>query len=208
MFITFEGIEGAGKSTQIKLLAAHLKKLGREVVITREPGGTSIGDQIRQILLDSNNKNMDFLCEQLLYWAGRSQHVQELIRPSLARGCVVLCDRYVDSTWAYQGYGRGLDFKQIQLFADLVTDGLKPDKTFLFDLPTKVGMERALKRIGGLHGPKEDRFERETLDFHEKVRQGFLTLAKQEPQRFVIVDATKGTGEIGQDIFATVKQML
>lgn len=208
MFITFEGIEGAGKSTQIKLLAVHLKKLGREVIITREPGGTSIGDQIRQILLDSNNKNMDFLCEQLLYWAGRSQHVQELIRPSLARGCVVLCDRYVDSTWAYQGYGRGLDFEQIQLFADLVTDGLKPDKTFLFDLPTKAGMERALKRIGGLHGPKEDRFERETLDFHEKVRQGFLTLAKQEPQRFVIVDATKGTGEIGQDIFATVKQML
>lgn len=208
MFITFEGIEGAGKSTQIKLLAERLKNLERQVVVTREPGGTSIGDQIRQILLDSQNKNMDFLCEQLLYWAGRAQHLQELIRPSLARGCVVLCDRYVDSTWAYQGYGRGLDFKQIELFADLVTGGLKPDKTFVFDLPTKVGMERALRRIGGLHGPKEDRFEREALDFHEKVRQGFLALAKQEPQRFVVIDATKSESGIEQDIFDVVKQML
>lgn len=208
MFITFEGIEGSGKSTQIKRLADHLRQTGSEVTVTREPGGTSIGDQIRSILLDSQNKNMAFLCEELLYWAGRAQHLEELIKPALARGQIVLCDRYVDSTVAYQGYARGLDFKQIAQFENLVCAGLKVNRTFLFDLPTKEGMGRAMARIEGLHGPKEDRFEREALDFHEKVRQGYLALAKREPGRFLVLDAAKNPDEIEKDIWAVMEPLL
>lgn len=208
MFITFEGIEGSGKSTQIKLLAQSLNARGLEVVLTREPGGTAIGDQIRAILLDSKNKNMAFLCEELLYWAGRAQHIDELIKPALDAGKIVLCDRYVDSTLAYQGYGRGLDFKQIELFCNLVTRGLKINKTFLLDLPTPDGMRRALSRIEGLHGPKEDRFEREALAFHEKVRQGFLSLAQAEPNRITVVDAARSQDEIAREIWTVMETLL
>ena len=208
MFITFEGIEGGGKSTQIFRLADRLKKTGHEVVLTREPGGTAIGDQIRSILLDSVNRNMTFLCEQLLYWAGRSQHLEELIRPALAAGKIILCDRYVDSTLAYQGYGRGLDFDQIAYFNKLVTQEMKIDLTFLFDLPTEIGMKRALERIGGLHGPKEDRFEREALAFHERVRQGYLTLARQEPARYRILDAELSPDELEKQIWNEVQVIL
>lgn len=208
MFITFEGIEGSGKSTQIKLLADHLQKHGRTVVLTREPGGTIISDQIRRVLLDSANQGMVPDCEQLLYWAARAQHIQELILPSLKSGKIVLCDRYVDSTVAYQGYGRGIDFKKIALLNDLVTQNLPIQKTFLFDLPVEEGLVRAFRRISRkVAQHKEDRFEKEEIKFHEKVRRGFLEIASHEPERFVIIDATKEKASVHKKIVFEVEKL-
>lgn len=206
MFVTFEGIEGSGKSTQIKLLAQALEKQGYGVVLTREPGGTDISQQIRAILLDAKNHNMVPECEVLLYWAARAQHVQELILPCLKSGKIVLCDRYIDSTLAYQGFARKIDFKALKFLKEFTTKNLTIDKTFLFDLPAEQGLERAKNRINNLHeSEKEDRFEREVLDFHKKVRQGFLDLAKEEKERFLLFDATNNIQDLHKDV---LKQML
>lgn len=185
LFLTFEGPEGAGKSTQTRLLAAWLEQQGLAVVQTREPGGTRLGQAIRGLLL-----HQDAMCaeaEYLLYSADRAEHMQTLIRPALLRGEVVLCDRWLDSSLAYQGYGRGLDLAWLRQVAQGATLGVKPHKTFLFDLPPEVGLQRFEGR---------DRLEREPLEFHRRVRQGYLELARAEPERFVVLDATQTPEEL------------
>jgi len=209
MFITFEGMEGSGKTTHVQKLFSFLKSQGHDVVLTREPGGTAIGDQIRKILLDRASQGMTKDCEQLLYWAARAQHIQELILPHLQKGDIVLCDRYVDSTMAYQGYGRGIDFSLLKTLENIVTKEVKIDRTFLFDLPVEEGLKRARKRIQEkIQTQKEDRFENEAIVFHEKVRQGFLELAKKEPKRFVIFDASLDKETLHEKVKREMNKML
>lgn len=184
MFVTLEGPEGAGKSTQLPQLAKWLEVAGHTVVTTKNPGGTPIGGQIREILLKPANKELNPLAELLLYAADRAQHVETLVRPALAQGSLVLCDRYIDSTLAYQGYGRGLDRGLIAHLNTLATGGLRPDLTLLLDLPPEEGLARV--RASRL----VDRLEVEALAFHERLREGYLELAAAEPARFVVVDAS------------------
>lgn len=202
-FITFEGIEGSGKTTQIAEVAAYLKGKGHEIVQTREPGGTEIGDQIRKILLDPTNTKMSARTELLLYAASRAQHVEEVIRPALKDGKIVLCDRYSDATTAYQGAARNLSKDIIVGLDKIATDHLIPDLTFLFDLPAWVGLNRAHARNKG--EGIEDRFENEKLDFHEKVRQGYLKIAVAEPKRVVVIDATKQVETIYLELIERLK---
>ena len=178
VFITLEGNEGCGKSTQIKLLASYLKKKGLNVLVTREPGGTVIGDRIREVLLDPKNGGMTHVTETLLYMASRAQLVEEVILPALEKGQVVLCDRWMDATLAYQGYAGDVDADWIQAVGSVATQELEPELSLYLDLPVKEGMKRALRRH------KADRIERKGLSYHQKVRQGFLKIAKDEPERF------------------------
>jgi dTMP kinase len=194
-FITFEGIEGCGKTTQLRLLKERLSASGAVVTSTREPGGCPIADQMRAILLDAQNSAIVPLSELLLYAAARAQHVQEVIAPALQRGEIVLCDRFTDATVAYQGHGRGLDLKTIEELNRLATGGVEPRLTVLIDCPVETGISRARARIELSHGPREERFELESLRFHERVRDGYLALAKAFPERFVIVD---GSGDVAQ----------
>lgn len=194
-FITFEGIEGCGKTTQLRLLKERLAALGEKVTVTREPGGCPVADQMRAILLDAKNSAITPLAELLLYAAARAQHVQEVIVPALERGETVLCDRFTDATVAYQGHGRGLDLAVIEKLNTLATGSLQPALTVLIDCPVEVGLSRALARIEATSGAKEERFERESLLFHQKVRNGYLALATAFPERFVIVD---GSGDVRQ----------
>jgi dTMP kinase len=200
LFITFEGIEGCGKTTQIKLLAKKLTQLGIPYVRTFEPGGTKIGHKIRRILLDARHQHLDPLAELLLYIADRSQHMAEVVKPALAKGQWVLCDRFSDATVAYQGKARGQDLKLIRLLNNQAKAGIEPDLTFVLDCPVKVGLGRAQKRNQSATVKGQDRFERERKTFHEKVRQGYLELAQQEPRRFVIVDGTLPVARIEQII--------
>jgi dTMP kinase len=188
-FITFEGIEGSGKSSQISLLTDYLRSNHRAVTLTREPGGTPIGDQVRKILLDPGNKILDPSAELLLYAASRAQHLKEVIRPALQSGAIVLCDRFSDATLAYQGYGRGLDLAMIHALDRLVTAGMRPDLTIVLDVEAAVGLARARGRNNQQGLEAEARFENEALAFHERVRQGYLTLAREAPDRMKIVDA-------------------
>lgn len=202
MFITFEGPEGSGKTTQQQRLAAELRGLGRTVVTTKEPGGTPLADRIRAILLDSANV-IDPVAEVLLFAASRRQHTMETIEPALARGEIVLCDRYADSTLAYQGFGRLIDLDRLRNLNDWATDGLKPQVTLLFDLPEEVGLRRAQSRnAAAVHD--EGRFEAEDLRFHRRVREGYLSMAQAEPRRFAIVD---GDGSI-DEVYARTLQVL
>jgi dTMP kinase len=201
MFITFEGIEGSGKTTQLKHIADFLRKKGQDCVITREPGGTPIGEKIRAILLDPASKGIDPLTELLLYTADRVQHVRELLGPSLAAGQTVLCDRYFDATLVYQGYARGLDIGLIEQLHKLLLAGLQPDITFLLDLSPETGLSRAWAQIhNGNRTGRESRFEKEALAFHEKVRSGYLTLARREPGRFRIIDAGRDADAVRKEI--------
>jgi dTMP kinase len=199
-FITFEGIEGCGKTTQIKLLAQRLEKLGYQVTVTREPGGSPVADKIRNILLDSDNGAMVPMTELLLYAAARAQHVSEVVAPALQSGRLVLCDRFTDATIAYQGCGRGLDRKVIDELNRLATAGVGPDITLLLDCPAETGLERAFSRINGSSGAREERFELESLQFHRRVRKGYLDLAGDEPERFIIIDADRNIVEIEDEI--------
>jgi dTMP kinase len=183
IFITLEGPEGAGKTTQVKLLSKQLDILAIPHVITRDPGGTPLGKQIRRILLNPENP-VQPVTELLLYQADRAQHIAEVIKPSLEAGKLVICDRFIDSTMAYQGYGRGLDFALIRQLNQIATGGLTPDLTILFDIESSDGLAR-------LHPGGHDRLEREALEFHHKVRKGYLELAQAEPERWKILDATK-----------------
>jgi len=198
-FVTFEGGEGTGKTTQLTRLLTALRAAGRDPVETREPGGTAIGNQIRKLLLDRGNVRMAAPTELLLYEASRAQLVHEVIRPALAAGRIVLCDRFTDSTTAYQGYGRGLELSLVARLNALGSDGVTPDLTFLFDLDPAVGLARAAERLRA-PGTRADRIEGEVLAFHQRVREGFRALASAEPDRFMVVDASRGILEIEAEL--------
>ncbi len=208
-FITFEGIEGCGKSTQIKLLAESLRGKGLDIVLTREPGGTTISERIRSVLLDSSHSSMAPITELLLYAAARNQHVEETILPAIESGKTVLCDRYADATTAYQGAARRIDASILKEVHTIATGGLWPDLTLLLDLPADSGLSRARERNSRdstLAG--EDRFEREKLEFHERVRTGYLSIAREEPNRVIVVDATRSIEEIQSDVMSAIDNFL
>jgi dTMP kinase len=208
LFITFEGIEGCGKSTQVGRLADRLKASGIDPVLTLEPGGTRLGREIRGILLDSRNTDLSPFAELLLYEADRAQHVKEVIAPALEQGKWVLCDRFFDATTVYQGYARGQDMALLKKLNETASLGIRPDMTFLLDCPVEVGLERALRRESARNGPDEngqDRFERETREFHEAVRKGYLALAGAERRRFVVVDAALSERDLEALIFERVR---
>jgi dTMP kinase len=195
LFITFEGPDGSGKSTQIGLLAERLRGLGHDVLATREPGGTAIGDQIRAVLHDLSNTAMQPRAEILLYSASRAQLVGEVIRPHLERGGTVLCDRYADSTMAYQGHGHGLDLGVLKTIIGFATGGLQPDITVLLDVDVEDGLRR--RKAGG----DWNRLDAYDLAFHQRVREGYLKLAAAEPARWAIVDARAGVEELGEAVW-------
>jgi dTMP kinase len=201
MFITLEGIEGSGKTTQSKNIVTFLQSRGRDCIMTREPGGTAIGKKIRAILLDPENNDLDPLTELLLYEADRAQHISSIVKPRLCAGKTVVCDRFCDATTVYQGFARGLDIGLIQRLHDLVLKGLKPDITILLDLPPEVGLNRAWEQIkSGARTNREIRFEKEALEFHERVRAGYLELARLEPERFRVVDAARDKDQVQKEI--------
>jgi dTMP kinase len=202
LFITFEGIEGSGKSTQCRRLADRLIKEGISHVLTFEPGGTVMGLEIRRILLDSKNRHMSPLAELLLYEADRTEHTGKVIKPGLERGKWILCDRYYDATTVYQGYARGQDMAFIKVLNEKASYGIKPNMTFLLDCPVPLGLERALSREGSRENASgQDRFETEPADFHEAVRKGYLFLADQEPDRFITLNGTLPEQTLEDDIF-------
>jgi dTMP kinase len=203
LFVTFEGIEGSGKSTHLGRLARHLRGAGHTLVETREPGGTRAGMAVRDLLLGADGVPLAPLTELFLYCADRAQHVAEVIRPGLAAGRIVLCDRFSDSTIAYQGYGRGLDLASLRAVDALARAGVSPDLTLLFDCPVEVGLGRARSRSAA-----GDRFERETLAFHERVRAGFHALAAAEPHRFLVLDATASLDDLGRRVITEVESRL
>jgi len=191
MFITVEGIEGSGKSTLLKALHTFFEQKNKAVLVTREPGGSGLGQKLRSIVLNSDEK----ICSQaelFLFLADRAQHIEDIICPALAKGDIVLCDRYVDSTIAYQGYGRGMDVNLLETFNNLATKNILPQITFLLDLPPQMGLERAKSR-NHLENTttSEGRFEAEEISFHTRIRNGFLELAQKQAHRFIILDATK-----------------
>ena len=207
LFITFEGIEGCGKTTQCRRLAATLQTQGYRVVETREPGGTPFAEQIRELLLRSTKD--PFIrdqptpeCEATLIFACRSQHINHVIAPALSQGAVVLCDRFSDSTLTYQGYGRGLSIEELQSFNEFVTNGLNPDLTFVFDLPVKLGLARRKK------ARNQNRMDRESLAFHERVHKGFLALARLDPERIAVLDGRKHPKVISSEVSAKTAKFL
>jgi len=208
LFITLEGIEGAGKTTQMPLLVQFLEERGYSCVRTREPGGTGIGARLRAVLLDPACSGMDPLCELLLYQADRAQHVAEVIAPALARGKVVVCDRFADATVAYQGYGRNLGPEKVAALHAQVFGSLAPDLTLLFDLPAEVGLARARQRVAAEGECAEGRFEEEDIAFHKRVREGYLDLADKHPGRFVLVDADGDAQTVGARMIGAAKAFL
>jgi dTMP kinase len=193
-FITFEGIEGSGKSTQIESLARRLTRLGHSVVVTREPGGTRFGEQIRKVLLSVQNRRLDPRAELFLYLASRTQHLEEVILPALQKGKVVLCDRFSDATLSYQGFGRRLDMKTVRTAVDYAAKGFSPDLTLLLDLEVRVGLARVRDR------GRSNRLDREQREFHERVRAGYLRLARMNRKRIEIVEASREPSAVARDI--------
>ncbi|NLA75110.1 MAG: dTMP kinase [Deltaproteobacteria bacterium] len=208
MFITFEGIEGCGKTTQVDLLVKHLSQRHIGFIRTFEPGGTNIGKNIRQILLDSKNTHLVPLAELILYAADRAQHVSEKLIPGLDSGKWVICDRFFDATLAYQGYGRGMDMNLIRLLNSKAACGLCPDLTILLDCPEDVGLTRALARNSEQGLEAQGRFEKEKLEFHRKVRSGYLALADQHKERFRVIDATRSVDMISKDILDLINPFI
>ncbi|MCX7724798.1 MAG: dTMP kinase [Thermodesulfovibrio sp.] len=201
IFITFEGIEGSGKTTQGKILSERLKKEGFKVLYTYEPGDTEAGKYIREILLNSEIR-INPICELLLYFADRVQHIQEKIKPSIEKGFIVICDRFTDSTLAYQGYARGVSIDLIKKINEIVLDSFMPDLTILLDCPANVGLSRNKKIY------KKDRFEMENFEFHERVRQGYLELVRLNKKRFFVLDATEPIDKIAEEIYKKVKSII
>lgn len=191
LFITFEGADGCGKTTQLELLKEYLTNKGVEVVVTREPGGKGLGEHVRNILLNYDGEVSD-RCESFLFLADRAQNIDVIVTPAINQGKIVLCDRHTDSTVAYQGYGRGLDLDEINMLNNLATGGKKPDLTLVFD----IDVETSMKRVGN----EKDRMESAGIEFHNKVRNGYLEIAKQEPNRIKVLDATKSIEEIHKEV--------
>ena len=201
-FITFEGVEGSGKSTQLRLAAARLRRKRRRVLITREPGGTRIGRILRRVLLEKSHRELDAVAEWLLFEADRRQHVVEVIRPSLTQGTFVLCDRFSDATEAYQLVGRRLNEQLVRRVDELARDSLTPDLTLLYDLDPRSGLERANRRGGRGVG----RFEETELRFHEAVRRAYLRIAKREPKRVRVLDASRPVAELARDTWRVLSE--
>jgi dTMP kinase len=202
LFITLEGIEGAGKSTVVDFIEDFLTKEGHDVIKTREPGGTVIGEQIREILLKNENYTLTYDTELLLVFSARAQHIQEVILPALSLGKTILCDRFTDASYAYQGGGRGIDASRINLLEKWVQGDLRPNLTLLFDLDVSIGMQRTKKRSG------TDRFEREEINFFEKIRNTYLERAKNEPQRFRIINSASSLENVKEQIVTILKDFL
>lgn len=202
-FITFEGGEGGGKSTQVKNLAARLRAAGEDVLETREPGGSPGAEEIRGLLVNGAPERWDAMSELLLHFAARRAHLRETVVPALADGRWVLCDRFADSTMAYQGYGHGLGREPVLALYDLVVGGRRPDVTIILDLPVDEGLTRAAARSGG-----GDRYERMDRAFHERLRDGFLDIAKREPERCVLIDATRSIDAVASAVWDSVSDRL
>jgi len=208
-FITFEGVEGSGKTTQIRLAGEFLRERGLPVVTTQEPGGTPLGDRIRELLLNRGGFDISGEAEVFLFAAARAQHTDAVILPALEAGKIVLCDRFSDATIAYQAYGRGLPLEPVREICRLASRGLVPHLTILFDLPVEAGLERAFRRIAGCEGNlREDRFEREHLDFHRRIREGYLAIARQEPGRLKVVDASRGVEPTRREVQSVLSAFL
>ncbi len=201
VFITFEGGEGSGKSVQAKLLYNRLQKLAIPVILLREPGGTGLGKKLTRLLKWSRDIDILPMPELLLFNASRAQLVEKVIKPSLNKGTVVICDRFADSSVVYQGFGRGLSTETVQLINNIATKGLKPDLTILLDITVEEGFGRKV-------GENRDRLEKEDMDFHQRVREGYLKLAKAEPERWLVIDATQSKERIAQTIWQKVKELL
>ncbi|MBI2999062.1 MAG: dTMP kinase [Deltaproteobacteria bacterium] len=217
-FISFEGGDGSGKTTQLKLLEGYLASQGEVCRSTREPGGTSLGRMLRKVLLEVGKKEISSPTELFLYLADRAQHVREIIGPALERGMLVLCDRFSDSTLAYQGYGRGIDLDLLRRLNQLASRAINPDLTFLLDCPVEVGLARIREQLKSI-GPTDksaknegrtgqDRFEQEEMEFHERVRRGFLELAHLEPRRFCVLDASRPVRQVHDQIKRLVDRRL
>lgn len=201
-FITVEGTEGVGKSTNMAFIEDWLTKAGKELVITREPGGTELGEKLRSVLLDAREQSMSDDTELLLMFAARAQHLHEVIKPALASGKWVLCDRFTDATYAYQGGGRGIDMSRIAELEQWVQGDLRPDMTLILDLPVDIGLERAGKRS------EPDRFELEKHDFFNKVRDTYLARAAAKPESYQVIDASPSIDEVQQSIQAVLEKMV
>lgn len=199
LFITFEGVDGCGKSTQINLLAQYLKERGYEVLLTREPGGKGLGEKLREILLNYDDVVSD-RCESFLFLADRAQHIDVIVNPAVNAGKIVLCDRHTDSTVAYQGYGRGLDIDTINNLNKIAINGKKPDLTFIFDIDTETSMQRV--------GKNQDRMESAGIEFQTRVRNGYLKIAKQEPERVKVIDAKQSIDEIHYQVIQIIKNLI
>jgi len=199
LFITFEGVDGCGKTTQINLLSQYLIKRGYEVLLTREPGGKGLGEKLREILLNYDGEVSD-RCESFLFLADRAQHIDVIVNPAVEQGKIVLCDRHTDSTVAYQGYGRGLDIDTINSLNNLATNGKRPDLTFVFDIDTETSMKRV--------GKNQDRMESAGIEFQTKVRNGYLKIANQEPERVKVIDSTKSIEEIHKQVIDIIKNYI
>lgn len=208
LFITFEGVEGSGKTTQIQRLKRYIVRKGIPCKVTREPGGCPIGEKIRKILLDPDHQEMVPLSELLLYEAARAQHVEEVIEPLLKKGIVVLCDRFSDASLAYQGYGRRIDLGLVERLNQISSRDIRPDMTFLLDCPSQVGLKRAFQRNRAMKKEKEERFERERIQFHHRVRRGYLSIARKEPHRVKVIDTWQGEEKVFQKIRKIVDELL
>ena len=208
LFITFEGVEGSGKTTQIKRLKRYLKQKGIPYFTTREPGGTPIGEKVRRILLNRAHGEMIALSELFLYEAARAQHVIQVIRPLLKKKGVILCDRFSDASIAYQGYGRKMDPRLVDLLNQIASKRVRPDLTFLLDCPSDMGLRRAARRDRQKRSNLQDRFEREKIQFHRRVRKGYLSLAKEEPHRIRVIDTREGEQKVFEKIRNTVDALM
>lgn len=202
--ISFEGPDGAGKSSVLQALIPRLEEMYGEVLTTREPGGVTIAEAIRSVILNPDYLEMDDKTELLLYVAARRQHLQERVRPALAAGKLVLMDRFIDSSVAYQGFGRGLDREAIDWLNDFATDGMKPDVTLYFDIDVALGLERIARHRQG----DVDRLDMASIDLHERVREGYLSLAKKEPERIVTIDASRSLEEVVEAAFVALQEKL
>ncbi|NQX70573.1 dTMP kinase [Paenibacillus alba] len=210
IFITFEGPDGAGKTTQLRMLAEDLKKLGHDVLVTREPGGTAISDQIRSIILDPAHKEMVDQAEVLLYAASRAQHVHQLILPALKAGRIVLCDRFIDASVAYQAYGLGIEVDIVKEISRYASSGLEATRTYILDVPVEVSMARLHGRASGsgTNAQQLDRIEQKHVDYHSRVRAGFHQIAADHPERVRVVNANRSEVEIATEIWEDCNRLL